>query len=1042
MEAREVKLIDTSGRNGLPAPEFMGDRPPDAPTGTSGLHGRSAGAPTAGTPGTDIRIRIAYASEEPGTVQVAGEGPHTGQMWKIARDEKMLLKAHGGAGGQGGRGEDGQEGGRGRDGRDATRYRNGEDGQHGAPGGNGGYGSDGADGAAGGNVFVTVHEEDTDLLLPFEYLVHGGTGGKSGQHGEPGNGGVGGRGGAPHAWTERHSDYVVAKTRPGGSNGQNGPPGMRASTLLSGGRSGPSGSVQIKVIGGDLSEATYPGVYNLQVVNFDIIDENEDGINEPGEHIHVHNIRVRNVGGMPSPEARSIHILIQGTQFLEPIASEPIFMPKSIQPGQEVEVPGILRAYIRNEWAEKPLGKVLTASESVQLVAYFNERLNRPLPNFCGPAQIFIRYPLELDPPTYLDCVAKGSTVRFRWKLHNNSSKAYGIDGILRRAAATRMSDPNRFFTLTYATADKPDEVIDDLSEIEPQSVITIDQDFSVNPNTMEYSEGNLSLELMLSDPKTGALRSVQKHAMHMQISGIYSLSEKPSFLLVVNSKTPNHAIHQIITLVRTRLHTSLDIFNLSLTGSYESPFTKTNVLKSYEGKSVIIFGNRFPYFSQGEKSPWDLLDPWETGLLMKAGTNVLFVAVQDLPSLNEWAKKMTFPAQDFTPGTHSIQDVNAKNVVSAVSKTDPQTLTSDMVSHRFTVAKSIFSSLPSSVDSAAKSAAKRLNKNIPLRRFVAVPDAQATDATGKKGGVIICEGVPKNVNLMASVDLFPMSPPGTHMITDYHLFFITSCLPFSVRVKMFWNTVGHANSSGVPCDVVYNKLDTFYNNIPGNPAFVDKKILDAVSLSLQFSMTAEIYRFISSRPRFPDPLSGPAQLDQLPQIRQFFAAAPGNAQINDIASAQPLISTLGAIHALSNPLSAWQSFKSIFGFLGNRKARLTPQLNSQIFASMASTCTPAVAGTAKSHLLQRSKQVKAGIRAKGGKKRYQDFGLTEVAAFAGTTGATVVELVDVFSGSVALDQKMLDAMCGTWQSECRNREAWEGGAKMMLKQMVNPVDD
>jgi len=64
----------------------------------------------------------------------------------------------------------------------------------------GGYGSNGADGAAGGNVFVTVHDDDTDLLVPLEYDVRGGAGGASGQHGEPGDGGVGGRGGASIAW--------------------------------------------------------------------------------------------------------------------------------------------------------------------------------------------------------------------------------------------------------------------------------------------------------------------------------------------------------------------------------------------------------------------------------------------------------------------------------------------------------------------------------------------------------------------------------------------------------------------------------------------------------------------------------------------------------------------------------------------------------------------------------------------------------------------------------------------------------------------------
>jgi len=64
----------------------------------------------------------------------------------------------------------------------------------------GGYGSNGADGAAGGNAFVTVHEEDTDLLLPLILDVKGGDGGISGQHGEPGNGGIGGRGGEGHVW--------------------------------------------------------------------------------------------------------------------------------------------------------------------------------------------------------------------------------------------------------------------------------------------------------------------------------------------------------------------------------------------------------------------------------------------------------------------------------------------------------------------------------------------------------------------------------------------------------------------------------------------------------------------------------------------------------------------------------------------------------------------------------------------------------------------------------------------------------------------------
>jgi len=80
-----------------------------------------------------------------------------------------------------------------------------------------------------------------------------------------------------------------------------------------------------------------------------------------------------------------------------------------------VDVPGVLRAYIRNEWSEKPIGEALNHLDNIQLLAIFHERLNRPIPNFCGSTQIVIRYPLRLDPPTYLDCVAKGDKVRFKW---------------------------------------------------------------------------------------------------------------------------------------------------------------------------------------------------------------------------------------------------------------------------------------------------------------------------------------------------------------------------------------------------------------------------------------------------------------------------------------------------------------------------------------------------------------------------------------------------------------------------------------------------
>src|SRR5205814_1977230 len=122
------------------------------------------------------------------------------------------------------------------------------------------------------------------------------------------------------------------------------------------------------------------------------------------------------------------------------------------------------------------------------LVAFFNERLSRPLPNFSGATVVYIQYPLTVDSPRYHDCVSKGNSVRFSWTLHNNSTKSYGVEGILRRAAATRLADPYHFFNLIHATEENPREALDEIPKLEPNSVMTIEQDFRVDDGAFEFS--------------------------------------------------------------------------------------------------------------------------------------------------------------------------------------------------------------------------------------------------------------------------------------------------------------------------------------------------------------------------------------------------------------------------------------------------------------------------------------------------------------------------------------------------------------------------
>lgn len=79
-------------------------------------------------------------------------------------------------------------------------------------------------------------------------------------------------------------------------------------------------------------------------------------------------------------------------------------------------MPGVLKAFIRYETAPRHFGTPLFEKDTVRLIATFDERLNRSIPEFNPQGMdIFVQYPLELSPPRCLDCVAKGDNVRFNW---------------------------------------------------------------------------------------------------------------------------------------------------------------------------------------------------------------------------------------------------------------------------------------------------------------------------------------------------------------------------------------------------------------------------------------------------------------------------------------------------------------------------------------------------------------------------------------------------------------------------------------------------
>lgn len=168
---------------------------------------------------------------------------------------------------------------------------------------------------------------------------------------------------------------------------------------------------------------------------------------------------------------------------------------------------------------------------------------------------------------------------------------------------------------------------------------------------------------------------------------------------------------------------------------------------------------------------------------------------------------------------------------------------------------------------------------------------------------------------------------------------------------------------------------------------------------------------------------------------------APKNAQVDDIGKAQLLVSTLGTIRAISNPIGAWQTIKGAFAFLGNRKGQLTPTVNERIYAAITGSCSANVATTVKEHIVQRSRQVKTGIQAAKGHKSFTVFGTQELAAFINVQ-PVMFDLTELQPLSVALNGAALQTYQQGYHVQRQTTTQLENGAKKILSTMVNPVDE
>ena len=206
-------------------------------------------------------------------------------------------------------------------------------------------------------------------------------------------------------------------SRPKGIDGRKGAAGEGVSDALLDGAEGIKGRAVIVVVhrAGDLTR--YDRRFSLQLEDFDLEDENGDGIFEPGEHIVVRRVRVKNTGGMPSPSC-GIPCSFVASNTLESVDGNGgrVVISRSIPAGHVAASQDSAKVLIRTPNIDPRSRQSYVAQQSISIQATV-PWLDCQLENFDLEKILTIQYPLELKEMSHLETVAHGTTTEISWKV-------------------------------------------------------------------------------------------------------------------------------------------------------------------------------------------------------------------------------------------------------------------------------------------------------------------------------------------------------------------------------------------------------------------------------------------------------------------------------------------------------------------------------------------------------------------------------------------------------------------------------------------------
>ena len=452
-------------------------------------------------------------------------------------------------------------------------------------------------------------------------------------------------------------------------------------------------------------------------------------------------------------------------------------------------------------------------------------------------------------------------------QIYNKSAKPLGSTSHSSRAVEVDISFPPEHGSVLSSTDEWLNTSLQEVESLAATTASTLQQTLRVHPDAQSYTHVMLQIDLYLSFPLQESVTEpgapseiclVQRNFLRIQISPHHTFNPSAAYLLVTNPQTKRHRVQALQSFINNELKMNMDQWNIGLYGGLqyraeEGELSPSNVMSTYQGRTIIFDGDRFEFFKPGERSITHFLDVRALSEASLNGTSCLFLGCLNDGACIGLITSLLNPIPCRL--SHVLEHVKESATFSSESEMLKSIIQTKLVgSPSFTVytipVRARWYQLGKPRGKAeAKRLANYLRQNLPQERFlVAASETEAfcsnshelisgeseqayrepcVEDSSQHGNLVVFHGSPHQVSMIATEQQSLMSnnaavqpsnaaneenrdpPPTMTSLNYFEAFVIVKSLPVLRRVDTLWiNDIGGPMARQSACsENAYNAI-------------------------------------------------------------------------------------------------------------------------------------------------------------------------------------------------------------------------------------------